>query len=199
MIFFRNFKIQLEKYKIIFKKNRTLFIQIFRFIIAFAIGLILSVLFSEIDPFKSYIRNTSIPKYLTKVLISTSNFILNLFGFETNFQNNYLQILGTTGVRFVYSCLGIRHMTFFAGFILTYYGKLLNKIWYIFAGFLTLIFLNSFRASIICITQFYYPDYTKFAHYYFTRIVMYVGIFALWMIWIRFFGTKKRLSENRQS
>ena len=197
MIFFRNFKVQLENYKIIFKKNRTLFIQIFRFIIAFAIGLILSVLFSEIDPFKSFIKNSFISNYLTKTLVTTTNFFLYLFGFETNIQNNFVQIPNTSGVIFVFSCIGIRHMIFFAGFIFSYYGKIINKIWYILTGFIILIILNSFRASIICITQFYYPNYFDIVHYYFTRIVMYFGIFILWMIWIRFFGTKKVESTSK--
>lgn len=191
MIFFQRIKVQFEKYKVLYKKNRILFNQVFRFITAFVIGFILSILFSEIKPIVNYIEATLIPHYITKSLIYTTNLFLHLFGFDTYAQNNFLQIKGTDGIRFIYSCIGIRHMAFFAGFILTYYGKLLNKIWYILVGFLILIFLNSFRAGIICITQFYYPDYTEFVHYYFTRIVMYVGIFLLWMIWIRFFGTKK--------
>ena len=199
MIFSQDFKAQFEKYKITFKKNHILFAQIFRFIIAFAIGLILSILFSEIAPFKSYIKNSFITTSLIKILVTTTNFFLYLFGFETNIQNNFIQISGTSGVRFIYSCIGIRHMAFFAGFILSYYGKLINKIWYILFGFIILIILNSFRASIICITQFYYPNYFDIVHYHFTRIVMYFGIFILWMIWIRFFSTKKRLPENRQS
>ena len=196
MEFFQGIKVQFEKYKILYTKNRNLFNQVFRFIIAFLIGLILSVLFSEIEPFKSYIKSTSIPHYITKSLINSTNFILNLFGFDTYVQNNFIQIKGTIGVKFVYSCIGIRHMTFFAGFILSYYGKLLNKVWYILVGFIILNCLNSFRASVICLTQFYYPEYTEFIHYYFTRIVMYVGIFLLWMIWIRFFATKKRLPKT---
>ncbi|MBE9466930.1 MAG: archaeosortase/exosortase family protein [Bacteroidetes bacterium] len=196
MLFFQKYKIQFEKYKILYKKNRKLFNNIFRFIFALIFGLILSVLITEIDPFKSYLKTTSIPDILTKSLVYTSNFLLNLFGFDTYAHNNFLQIRGTNGIRFVYSCIGIRHMTFFAGFIISYYGKLLNKIWYIIVGFIILIFINSFRASIICITQLYYPEYFQFVHYYFTRIIMYVCIFVLWMIWIRFFATKKRLPET---
>lgn len=192
MFFFQRIKVQFEKYKILYTKNRILFNQVFRFILAFVIGFILSVLFSEVKPIVNYIKATSIPYYITQSLIYTTSFLLHLFGFDTYAQNNFLQIKGTTGIKFIYSCIGIRHMSFFAGFILTYYGKLLNKIWYIFVGFLILIFLNSFRSSIICITQFRYPDYTEFIHYYFTRIIMYVGIFLLWMIWIRFFGTYQK-------
>ena len=196
MIFFKNIKFQISKLTTLYFKNRNLFNDIFRFIIAFIIGFILSVLLSEIKPIVNYIKATSIPHYITQSLIYTTSFLLHLFGFDSYSQNNFLQINRTVGIRFIYSCIGIRHMAFFAGFILTYYGKLLNKIWYLLVGFAILIFLNSFRASIICLTQFYYPEYTEFVHYYFTRIVMYVGIFALWIIWIHFFGTKKRLSKK---
>ncbi len=191
MVFFQRIKVQFKRYKILYIKNRTLFNNIFRFITAFIVGFILSVLFSDIKLIVNYIKTTSIPHYITGSIINTTNFLLNLLGFDTYVQNNFLQIKNNTGFRFIYSCLGIRQMMFFAGFILSYYGKLLNKIWYVLVGFIILNFLNSFRATVIYIINFYHPEYTDFAHYYLTRIVMYVSIFLLWMIWIRFFATKK--------
>ncbi|MDY0282738.1 MAG: archaeosortase/exosortase family protein, partial [Salinivirgaceae bacterium] len=94
-------------------------------------------------------------------------------------------IIGTRSFYFAYGCLGIRHLTLFAFFILFYFGRLKHKIIYILVGFVVLTFANVSRATIIGISIYFNPSWFDFVHEYGSMIVLYGTIFLLWIIWVK--------------
>ncbi|MCK4662140.1 MAG: archaeosortase/exosortase family protein [Bacteroidales bacterium] len=184
-------KIYQNKIHYIFNNNRKLFHELFWFILSFLIGFILMVLLAEKEPIVDFIKNSSFTSFIQDSLIIQTRFILNITGYQNYVDGNFLQIHGTEGVVFVFGCLGIRHFALFSGFIIVYPGKILNKLWFILSGIIILHFLNLFRIILICITQVNYIEFTGFVHYYVSRIIMYSGIFILWLVWMNLFSTIK--------
>ncbi len=134
--------------------------------------------------FSNLLKQTNVDLHLQNILVLLTKNILNLIGFTTFSQGKFLQIIGSSGIRFEYSCLGIRHIILFTTFILCYFGKIKNKLFFIPFGILILIIINAFRAVIISIGQYIDESATGIVHDISTPILMYTTILILWIYWI---------------
>jgi len=120
--------------------------------------------------------------WFTNALFNHSKWLMSHFlHFTTstrtfNFENN-------SSVKIVFSCSGIQQMLQFALLILLYPGPWKHKTWYIPMGAILIHLTNVIRISGLCIVMANWPNHWKFAHDYPFRIIFYVVIFFLWVIW----------------
>jgi exosortase/archaeosortase family protein len=83
-------------------------------------------------------------------------------------------------------CLAFPAMVIYAGSILLFPGKWINKLWYIPMGWLIMICINLIR---ICLTSYawehFNPFYFKLNHSVIFVIVFYSTVFALIALWMK--------------
>lgn len=165
-----------------------LFKEIKRFIIAFFCAWFCTILINDFLFVHINIESTGFIKLLTKLIVSSTESIINFIGFETYSNFKHLRILQTPGVRFELDCLGLRPLTIFFIFILAYYGNFWKKFPYIILGFFFLNLANVIRSVIIVISQIKHADNFQVIHDVTSPIFMYPTILFLWLIWISSFG-----------
>lgn len=100
-------------------------------------------------------------------------------------------------VSIVAGCSGIKQMLQLALLILIYPGPWKHKAWFIPSGMLIVHLTNVFRLSGLCIVMNYWPQHWHFAHDYPFRVIFYVVIFFLWVIWNDKFYHRKEKPISR--
>lgn len=162
-----------------------------RYAISFFLAWLVSALVSDFPFFRNLIKSIKLDSELTNLMIFTTEGLLNIFGFATSSNGNFLTIIGAPGVTFAYGCLGFRELSFFIVFIIFQSGEFKHKAWYIPSGIVLLILLNVIRVVIIVWQQYLNPDSFQFVHDTVSPIIMYPAIFFLWIFWVNIFGKQK--------
>ncbi len=85
------------------------------------------------------------------------------------------------------SCNGLELFILFAGFIICFPGNWIKKLWFVLLGILAIHLINSVRAAILTLNQFYHPQSLEFNHHYTFTMVVYTFIFYLWYLWVNKF------------
>lgn len=136
---------------------------------------------------------------LDRIVINNSSYftikILNLLGFNAFTYNTdairTVGIDGTTGLWIGDPCNGLTLFALFTSFILAFPGYWLKKLIFIPAGIILIHFANIIRITLLCIILYFNPKYLDFNHTYTFTFLVYLFIFFLWYIWIKFFSNKK--------
>ncbi|RZL09466.1 MAG: hypothetical protein EOO62_14035, partial [Hymenobacter sp.] len=81
-------------------------------------------------------------------------------------------------------CNGLVLYALFSGFILAFPGAGRRKWWFIPLGIGLIYGLNILRIIGLCLNSYYAHDSLEFNHHYTFVIVVYAGIFVLWMWWV---------------
>ena len=153
-----------------------------RYTVSFFFGLTLSIILNDIPlfaaPLEAVLMNSGYQVMLSKLTVLH----LNIFGVPAFLSNNQI-VVGERSFYFAYGCLGIRHLTLFAGFILVYFGQFYQKLKFIVMGFFILTLANISRATIIGIAIRINPSWFDLAHEYGSMLILYTTIFLLWIIW----------------
>jgi len=134
--------------------------------------------------------------YFTKIQLISSKVILNLLGYSVEIYGKTIKIVQSNGVLLDRGCLGRNTIGLLIGFILALPGKLKNKIWYSAMGLVIFIILNVLRITALAITQYCCPERLDFNHHFLFKIIVYVIILILWIIWINKYSEIKSKSEN---
>ena len=129
-------------------------------------------------------------KALTALLLKSSYFITKGFGEEVSIYKNIIWIEGSQGVRIINDCLGWSLMALFAGFILIYPGNRISKYWYIPLGLFIIQLLNLGRITGMVYISRYAPEFLDIYHIYIFKIILFLVVFILWIVWIRKYGIK---------
>lgn len=159
---------------------------------ALATGWLLSVITNDIPSISNFLKDTITIKALSSVTIWVSHQLLDLLNLENTItNNNVIKITGTNGVLIAYSCLGIRHIMHFTGFMAVIKGNWKNKIWFIPSGIIIILFVNIIRIVIVAFIQKNHPDLLEPIHFYLGRIMIYGSILILWIIWLVKFSKQK--------
>lgn len=96
-------------------------------------------------------------------------------------------------------CLAIKLLCVFAIFIIAFPGaRWIYKLWYIPAGILIIHFVNIIRMIVLSYTIIY-TDYFNFMHSFVFRVIIYLTIIGLWLIWLRYFVDMKKLTNMVQA
>lgn len=133
---------------------------------------------------------------ITRLVAEQSAFCLNTIDYSTEMVDDIQQ----KGIIFkfkelmptivVEGCNALSIMILFLAFIFTFYQ---GKKTFVFAlvGLVFLYFINIFRIAVINIVFLEYPEYFRHSHDYFFPAIIYGGVVLLWIIWIKFFVSKK--------
>lgn len=86
-------------------------------------------------------------------------------------------------INILFPCTGIQPMLQFAMLIFLYPGPFRHKFWFIPMGMVIIHFTNVFRIIGLGVVMAYWPRYWHYAHDYPFRIILYVVVFILWLVW----------------
>jgi exosortase/archaeosortase family protein len=89
------------------------------------------------------------------------------------------------------SSAGLKQMCQFVLLILLFSGSWKNRLWYIPVGIIILHLTNIFRIICLVVIAMHWPRQIQYAHDNWLRILYYVVIFALWVIWVERFSSRK--------
>ncbi len=140
-------------------------------------------------------KHTTIDIGFIRIIINSSEVILNLFGYDTFTRlgdSDYpgIGIDGGNGVWVGASCNALTLFFLFGVFILTYPGHQKSKWWFIPLGILTIHFLNILRVCALALIERYHSEYLDFNHTYTFTFIIYCYIFFLWMLWVNKYSIK---------
>jgi exosortase family protein XrtF len=123
--------------------------------------------------------------YLSFETLTFFNFIVNLDHHKMWIDQSSVAVLVGTG------CNGVELFALFTGFILAFNGKWKNKLWFIPAGILIIHFFNVLRIIALTLNGLISPSFLEFNHKYTFTIILYCLTFFGWMLWVKYFSTKK--------
>ncbi len=143
--------------------------------------------------FYTFFRNTAFihaiyedaTALLTKNLLITSKYFLNIWGFETEIFGKTVRIVGTGGVYLDRGCLARNLMGLFTGFIVAYPGIIRKKLWFIPLGLVLITIINIFRISGLAYVVLCCPQHVDINHHVIFKYTVYILIFLMWYIWIQ--------------
>ena len=95
------------------------------------------------------------------------------------------------GISVVESCSGVKQIMQFALLMLVFPGPWKHKLWYIPMGMIIVHFTNILRISILVVVAKHSPTNIEYVHDTYVRIMFYVVIFILWLIWVEKISGKK--------
>lgn len=122
---------------------------------------------------------------LRYVLIQTSEWVLQRFGYNTFTTDFWLRVSGHGGVIVVYSCLGYGVMSFFTAFVLAWPKSLNSKLWFLPAGLLLIQTLNIIR--FIMLALFWKGSIFRgvIDHHDLFNIILYLILLSFIYFWAR--------------
>lgn len=119
--------------------------------------------------------------------------VVNLLGIRVTAddarQVMYFNNNGYVGVNM--SCSGFKQFLQFLLLFLVYPGPWKHKAWYIPTGLILVYLTNIFRIVALAVVVNREPSFFDTAHDYVVRPLFYIVIFALWVIWVEKFYTKR--------
>ena len=120
-----------------------------------------------------------------------SNTLLSFFKFNTITEvhgdmviTKILDYPYSHGVWIGEPCNGIKVFGLFTIFIISFKGKVINKLWFIPIGILILHCINVIRVAILTYISATNPYILDFNHNITFQLIVYVSMLALWYWWI---------------
>ena len=181
----------------------------FRFIFVFTFLILLWFSFYhfiyKIDFLLSSDNSFELLNFISKVLAKQSNFILNIFGYETLLEDHkdmiVTKIVGNDfehGVWIGEPCNGVKLFGLFSIFIIAFPGKLKSKIWFIPFGILIIHFTNVIRIDILTVISSNNPKLLDFNHNVTFQVIIYSIILLLWFFWINKYADFNNIKNTNQ-
>jgi len=167
------------------------------------------LIFSFIYIFYTFLRQNeainswyvdTLNKFATLLLIGAKYFT-ELFGFEVVTFGKSIRIVDNFQAASIFldrGCMGRNVMLGYAALIAVFPGKFIHKLWYIPMGLLIIIFVNILRISGLAITAYCCPEYSDINHYIIFKIVAWIVIFILWVIWFNRFSPFSKINQKRK-
>lgn len=125
--------------------------------------------------------------YLNFRVAHEAALILKLFGYQAGttpgIHQTIVQINTTDMVGVGNPCNGLELFVLFAGFVISFPGKYIQKLWFIPSGIILIHLINSIRAALLALIQYTHPEFLDFNHHYTFTVVVYLFIFYLWIYW----------------
>jgi exosortase/archaeosortase family protein len=131
--------------------------------------------------------------WLSEHIVSLGGSMLAGLGFDVYAQGRIIGLAGTNMLEIIDGCNGIEVIGLFAGFVLAYPGRSLNRLIFIPAGILVLYLTNVVRILVLAITQLHAPGI--FTTHDSTTAIFYVVVFLMWVVWVNF-GSRSWSGSN---
>jgi len=103
-------------------------------------------------------KNINIIDGLNSILLNTSEYVLNFFGFETYLQYKTLGIIGNKFIIMEHACLGFQLISGYLALVFAFPASLKRKFGYAVIGILLIQLLNVIRISGLVYLYSFYPD-----------------------------------------
>lgn len=89
-------------------------------------------------------------------------------------------------------CTSLKQWLHWFFLMLLFPGPWKHKLWYIPLGLVIIEWINVVRVVGITLCMIPFPDYFDFFHDYFFKVLFYLCIFIMWVIWVEKFLHKKK-------
>ncbi len=118
---------------------------------------------------------------LIKVLTFIINDLLNI-----NISISGRSIITANRIQLIMndSASGLKQMIQFGLLMLIFPGPWKHKAWFIPLGFIILHLTNVFRIICLVVIAIHWPQQIHYAHDNWLRILYYIVIFGLWLVWV---------------
>lgn len=143
--------------------------------------------------YESWLKPMGIPdQALTRQTSEVGAYLVNSLGYDISFYHKahmshyYLGSQRLIGI--AHECNALVLFVLFAGFIISFPGSWLRKLWFIPIGMLAIWLVNIGRVAALTLIQIHYPSALAFNHKYTFTILVYAFIFGLWMFWVKRFA-----------
>ena len=109
-------------------------------------------------------------------------------------------IITKNGIRLLLgeSASGFKQMCQFAILILLFNGHWTRKAWFIPLGIIILHLTNVFRIICLVVIAMHWQNQIHYAHDNWLRILYYVVIFGLWLVWVEKIACKDNPETNKK-
>ena len=136
---------------------------------------------------------TTIDENFITHIIHFSDLILNTLKFKTFVEtgDRTFQLIGIVGgnsnpgVWVGTGCNAITLFALFSIFIISFPGKIKNKLWFIPLGLIVIHLVNVIRVCALAVIAYYNYNLLNFNHTYTFTILVYSIIFVLWVWWVK--------------
>lgn len=120
---------------------------------------------------------------LRSSFLHAAKLMTGLFGFETYLPSEYiLRVVNGSGIKMVYSCLGIGVLSFWTAFVLANKSNWRRKLIWLLTGLFLLWLINVMRITFLLIANNKHWPMPFFDHHTWFNIIAYILIFFL--IWL---------------
>lgn len=133
------------------------------------------------------------------VTVQTSS-LLNMFGWDTEVVRHILRpttgvILNKKEIIAVYEgCNGINVAIIFLSFLFAFGPYTKTIAWFSLAGVVIIHIVNLARIIMLFFVALKFPHYLYITHKYFFTGIIYLIVFALWLLWVRKYARIDRKS-----
>lgn len=129
--------------------------------------------------------------WLSINIAAASSGLLRGLGFTSSVApgSNLLLMDGLPAVEVDAPCDGLVLYALFAGFIIAFPGPVRPKLWFVPLGIVIIYLLNIVRVGALALNHHYAHRSVDFNHHYTFAFVVYACICALWMQWVRWYGS----------
>ena len=110
--------------------------------------------------------------------------VKNIFRIDVESVANAMICDNGAGIRVVSSCSGVKQMLQFAVLMLIFPGPWKHKLWFIPIGTFIVHLTNVLRIALLVVVAKNSPENIDHVHDTYVRIMFYVVIFILWLIWV---------------
>ena len=134
-------------------------------------------------PVKGLIDSTE--RFLVYHLFNESSFIIShILKIKFLTVGNSMIMENGIGLVLSGSASGLKQMIQFVLIIMIFHGPWKHKIWFIPAGIIILHLTNVFRIVCLAIISIHWPQQIQYSHDTYLRILYYLVVFALWLVWV---------------
>ena len=127
----------------------------------------------------------AISEFLVNQVYDQSLWVVkNIFRIRVEAIANAMYCENGAGIMVVESCSGVKQIMQFAILMLIFPGPWRHKSWYIPLGIIIVHLTNILRISLLVVVAKHSPENIEYAHDNWLRIMFYVVIFILWLIWV---------------
>ncbi len=165
--------------------------QLFRFIL---LSTILYLGWTALYEFYLH-KRTSFDASVIHALVVTAEGTLEICGQSitdyTAVDGEFRQHVGianSLGVTIGAPCDGVVLYVLFVCFIAAFPGPWKHKLWFLPLGALSIFYINALRVVALAVIVSINPDWLAFNHDYTFTILVYAYVFALWVIWVKWFA-----------
>ncbi|MNJ97598.1 Transmembrane exosortase [compost metagenome] len=117
--------------------------------------------------------------------IESTATVLRWFNYLVYTNEYQLKVIGKSGFRMVYTCLGYGVMSVFIAFVLTFPGKIKARYGFLLLGLIIIQLLNTTRLALLSIYWSRKANMTLDHHDLF-NIVVYIVLIILVYIWLKY-------------